>query len=681
MIKIPIPENEKERLSALHNYAILDSINENEFDRITELASLVCDTPVALISFIDEKRQWFKSIMGLTNRETYRDLSFCQYTIMDNVLLEVSDASSDARFSNNELVLEDPNIRFYAGYPLIDLKGYALGSLAVIDYKPKSLTERQKKSLKLLAEEIMVLITERSQKEELRYFEKIFQLSDDLICITDADGSFRKINPAFKKILGWDNSSLLHTSAYDLVHPTDTISIRQELEKLVSGVNPVQHTYRTRTQAGDYRYIQWTITPEPLTGRFFSIGRDVTADKLREEELAASEEKLRFAKEQAEQANLAKSEFLANVSHEIRTPLNGIIGFTDLVLKTSLNERQQQYLAIVNQSADSLLTIINDILDFAKIEARKMDLHIEKCDIYQLTADATDIISHTIKQKGLTMRMNIAADMPRFIWADAIRLKQVLINLLGNASKFTETGEIELKIELMTVNAGMSTFRFGVRDTGIGIGEDKRAKIFEAFSQEDGSVTKKYGGTGLGLTISNKLLELMGSRLLLKSTAGEGSLFYFDIAFKAEAGDEHAIQKPGLPAYITRGIYSEALTILVAEDNPVNMLLTKTVIKRIVPNARLIEAFNGREALNSCAASLPDLILMDIQMPDMNGYEATTRIRALEQEGHIPIIAVTASCLSSDKKRCYDAGMDDVVTKPFVEETIASMIQKWIRQK
>jgi PAS domain S-box-containing protein len=803
LIKTPIPENEKERLSALHNYAILDSLEEDEFDRITELASLICDTPIALISFIDEKRQWFKSIMGLSGRETYRDLSFCQYTIMDNVLLEVNDALLDERFKDAELVLEDPNIRFYAGYPLIDPQGFALGSLAVVDYKPRTLTQRQQRSLQLLAGEIMALITERRKKENLKYFEKIFTLSNDLICISDTQGSFRTVNPSFKTILGWDEEFMLRSSVFDLVHPDDVISTRQESQRLANGWSIIQYTHRMRTKGGQYKHIQWTITPELSTGQFFSVGRDVTGEKLREERLASSEEKLRVffenaqglmcthdlqgrfltfnqagaemlgynredilelslfdiipenrsddvsnyladikkngavkgqmvirhkngssfvwmfnnvlahdngqglyvicnaadiddryqlindlqrsseelkvARDVAEQANMAKSEFLANMSHEIRTPLNGIIGFTDLVLKTELDERQRQYVAIVNQSADSLLTIINDILDFAKIEAGRMDLNIERCDIYQLASDATDIIIHTIRQKGLKMQMNIAPDLPRFVWADQTRLKQVLINLLGNASKFTEKGEIELKIELLVGSAENATLRFGVRDTGIGISADKREKIFEAFSQEDGSVTKRYAGTGLGLTISNKLLGLMGSRLQLSSISGEGSLFYFDLTFKTEAGNAGEKQESAVGKTINaRGIYTDPLTILIAEDNPVNMLLTKTVVKRIMPNARLVEAFNGREALDSCTEALPDLILMDIQMPDMNGYEATTRIRALKQAGHIPIIAVTASCLRSDKQRCYDAGMDDVVTKPFVEETIASVLYKWI---
>jgi CheY-like chemotaxis protein len=409
------------------------------------------------------------------------------------------------------------------------------------------------------------------------------------------------------------------------------------------------------------------------------------------------------------------------------------------------------------------------------------------------------------------MLLNISLDLPRFIWADVVRLKQVLVNLLGNAIKFTEKGEIELKIEALTdSNLPEITFRFEVRDTGIGIQPDKQEKIFEAFSQEDVSTTKKYGGTGLGLTISNKLLGLMNSKLHLKSTPGQGSTFYFDLTLKAEKGDSinwenigliknvlivddndnnrvilrqmlllkqiaseeakngfealqllaqgrrydvimmdyHMPYMDGLETIrkirdsfyktheeqpiillnsssddgtIIKGceelnvnqrlvkpikmqqmyntlsrlykkpqeiqslakadVYEEStkvLQVLVAEDNPVNMLLAKTIIKRVTQKAVIIEALNGYEALKACEIQLPDIILMDIQMPEMNGYEATKKIRELQGAAHIPIIAITAGNLKGEKEKCIEAGMNDFVAKPFVEEAIITLFNKWV---
>jgi PAS domain S-box-containing protein len=248
-------------------------------------------------------------------------------------------------------------------------------------------------------------------------------------------------------------------------------------------------------------YLRWEILPwykyDGSIGGIMVFTQDITESCLQREEL-------KKAKLHAEQASVAKSEFLANMSHEIRTPLNGVIGFTDLVLKTALNSTQHQYLSIVNQSANALLSIINDILDFSKIEAGKLELDIDKCDLFETSSQAADIITFQAQKKGLEMLLNIPAGLPRFIQADSVRLKQILVNLLGNAVKFTEKGEIELKINpLVEMVEGRITLRFEVRDTGIGIQKEKQGKIFEAFSQEDASTTKKYGGTGLGLTISN----------------------------------------------------------------------------------------------------------------------------------------------------------------------------------
>ncbi|MDB5016657.1 MAG: hypothetical protein JWQ84_1489 [Mucilaginibacter sp.] len=291
---LPVPQNEKERLKALHNYEILDSLSENDFDRITELASIICEVPISLISLVDENRQWFKSSVGLDIKETARDLAFCGYTIMDDIIFEVEDATKDERFKHNALVKEDPNIRFYAGYPLIDPCGYSLGSLCVIDREPRVLTDKQKRALRLLADEVTSLIVENRQKEELRNFEKLFKLSNDLMFIGGMDGYFKKINPAFTKVLGWEATHLLNTSSFDFYHPDDIENTINELRKLAEGHETINFSQRLKTTDGNYKTIQWTSTPEPGTGNIFGIGRDVSDLKLKERELARSEEKLRM---------------------------------------------------------------------------------------------------------------------------------------------------------------------------------------------------------------------------------------------------------------------------------------------------------------------------------------------------------------------------------------------------
>ena len=805
-----VPANESQRLKALRGLKLLDTASEERFDRITRLATRILNVPIAYVTLVDESREFKKSRYGSDTVETPRETSFCAHAILEDKQLVVPDAQTDPRFLDNALVTGKPYIRFYAGNPIAAPDGSLVGTLCVIDRQPRIPSAEDLQALKDLAmiaqselnlfeikesHQIQQQTEEKLRLSEGRYRE-VIDIPGKFIWESALDGKILYLSERYEEVLGYTVEEGLTRGSFASAVPEDAVMTSA---KFFYAMQKRQrfNNLEFHSQTKDGRLIWLSSRGAPMYDRdenivgYRGVTEEITEHKKIQQELLS-------AKEAAEAANKAKSEFLANMSHEIRTPMNAVVGMTGLLLGTDLNAEQHNYAQTIRQSADTLLVIINDILDFSKIESGKLELENNPFDLVSLVEESVDCTALAAAEKGLELYWNIAPDLPPGFEGDAARLRQILVNLLSNAVRFTSKGEVSVNVERAENEGGDHFVLFSVWDTGIGIPADKIDRLFRSFSQVDASTTRKFGGTGLGLAISRKLAEMMGGRIWVESEEGKGSGFHVALPLKEamppkplvpnpvlkdkallvvaahsgvhlmiesfarawgmqiisatsaleaiktlrsshtfhaalieeglmdEKGKNNVVQEirrhrssgsalcvlacslqkqanyaqnlpPGFITCIAKPIHGRELhdilatafkggkvsskllrstgridsnfgqrrplRILLAEDNIVNQKVATRILGQMGYRPDVVQ--NGVEVIQALERQKYDVILMDVQMPDMDGLEATREIRKRwTGSNRVWIIAMTANAMDSDRQMCLDAGMDGYLSKP-----------------
>ena len=661
-------DHECRRREALHELAILDTDPEPGFDQLTALAADLFDAPIALISLIDDERQWFKSCIGLSARSTPRKIAFCDYTIRQDLVMVVPDAMQDSRFFDNPLVTGEPHVRFYAGAPL-RFDGALIGTLCIIDTKPRhEFDETQTRRLTRIADSVSAALAMRQDAiakkatiRQLQETQRKLELMEEVagvgywhIQVKEQKAFWSRGVYAINGRTADDYHPEI-ASSISFFHPDDRAKVEACVAQAMADGQDFTFECRLIRADGEERivYSKGGVERDEngAPGSIFGILEDVT-------EQSRIEETLRLAKEHAEAHQQAKSDFLSNMSHEIRTPLTTILGYADLLKRVEeLPKDAKHYIGRINKAGDALLSLVTDVLDFSKLEAGQVKLDPQPADIFALSADIIDQFQTLTETRNIEVKLTYAPGTAAWLMIDDVRLRQVLYNLVGNACKFTQNGTVSLCLDL-SQKRGATHLRVVVQDSGPGLTEVQQAHLFTRFNQVDNSINRKYGGSGLGLSICYEIVRLMQGEIGVESEVGVGSRFWFEVPVtQIEAP---VVAKPGdnlMPVFL------EDRKVLIVDDHPINRELIRLLLNDY--GLDIYEASDGEEAVEMCLKVKFDLVFMDIQMPVLDGVTATQRIR--EQGGRNLPDAIVALSAATQTKLLDDTkghGFTHVLCKP-----------------
>ena len=690
---------EEARLAALAALQALDSEPDPILEALVAEASEACEAPISLITLVTADLQWIKARRGIELRSTPRDQAFCAYTIQSDSGMLVPNATQDPRFMHNPLVQGDPHIRSYAAAPLVITGGHRVGALCVIDTEPRDWTMRQVRTLERLAivaahvlEAKVVASTTAALNEALdqsiiaeRRFQAVFAGMAEGAVIQERDSKIIEANLSAESVLGLTRDQLLGRTSFDPrwqltredgsdLPPEEQPSMRC----LATGRSVSDQLLGLKLPTDEFRWLRVNSQPFFKDGdatpfRTATTFVDVTAQLEAASQLTRKSDDLAKALKSAEEANEAKSNFLANMSHEIRTPLNALIGTAAVLESTELTPSQCEMVGLIITAGTNLLAVLTDILDLAKVEAERLKLEIEPFELLPELARVADIFAAQAMTKGVSLSTSFGPGCSAVVLGDTKRIRQIIGNLLGNAVKFTETGSVELRVDFLNTPMGEQAagLYVEVQDTGIGIDPDALPRIFDRFSQADETITRRFGGTGLGLTISRTLAELMGGAIGAVSLPGQGSTFTFYAPLQ-----ESNLSSPLPNSLPTLGWATRShLKVLVAEDNSANQKMMTLMLHAL--GAEIVVAQDGADAVIKYQSSDVDCILMDIHMPIKDGLTAISEIRQLEmstRRARMPIAIVTADTTAQRLSDARRVGADAELLKPITPQKLVECL-------